>query len=151
MREKLASRLGFILLSAGCAIGLGNVWRFPYIAGQNGGGWFVVIFLVFLGLVGLPVLMMEFAAGRAAQKSMARLHEVLTPEKKGWRLAGLVGALGNVMLMMFYTTVTGWMLIYFYKAAAGSFVGLSPADIGAMFGVSFPIPYFRSGRCWWCL
>lgn len=141
MREKLASRLGFILLSAGCAIGLGNVWRFPYIAGQNGGGWFVVIFLVFLGLVGLPVLMMEFAAGRAAQKSMARLHEVLTPEKKGWRLTGLVGALGNVMLMMFYATVTGWMLIYFCKAAAGSFAGLSPADIGAMFGgvVSDPV------------
>lgn len=83
MREKLASRLGFILLSAGCAIGLGNVWRFPYIAGQNGGGWFVAIFLVFLVLVGLPVLMMEFATGRAARKSIARLHETLTPEKSG--------------------------------------------------------------------
>lgn len=141
MRERLASRLGFILLSAGCAIGLGNVWRFPYIAGQNGGGWFVAIFLVFLVLVGLPVLTMEFATGRAAQKSIARLHAVLTPEKKGWRLHGLVGVVGNVLLMMFYTTVAGWMLIYFCKVASGSFVGLSPADIGARFGgvVSDPV------------
>ena len=141
MREKLASRLGFILLSAGCAIGLGNVWRFPYIAGQNGGGWFVAIFLVFLVLVGLPVLMMEFATGRAARKSIARLHETLTPEKKWWRLPGYAGVFGNVMLMMFYATVTGWMLIYFCKMASGSFAGLSPADIGACFGgvVSDPL------------
>lgn len=130
MREKLSSRLGFILLSAGCAIGLGNVWRFPYIAGQNGGGWFVVIFLV---LVGLPVLTMEFAARRAAQRPIARLHEVLTLEKLGWRLHGVAGMLGNVLLMMFYTTVTGWMLNYFWKNATGAFVGLAPADIGAGF------------------
>ena len=123
MREKLATRLGFVLLSAGCAIGLGNVWRFPYIAGQNGGGWFVAIFLVFLALVGLPVLMMEFAAGRAAQKSIVRLHEVLTPGKKAWRLHGFAGMAGCVLLMMFYTTVTGWMLIYFCKMASGSFAG----------------------------
>ena len=134
MREKLATRLGFVLLSAGCAIGLGNVWRFPYIAGQNGGGWFVAIFLIFLMIVGLPILTMEFATGRAAQKSIARLHEALTPEKKGWRLHGLAGVMGNVLLMMFYTTVTGWMLIYFCETASGAFVGLSPADIGAKFG-----------------
>lgn len=133
MREKLASRLGFILLSAGCAIGLGNVWRFPYIAGQNGGGWFVAIFLVFLLLVGLPVLMMEFAAGRAAQRSIAKLHGVLTPEKTGWRWHGIAGSAGSVMLMMFYTTVTGWMLIYFCKTASGSFSGLASAEIGAKF------------------
>lgn len=141
MREKLASRLGFILLSAGCAIGLGNVWRFPYIAGQNGGGLFVVLFLLFLLLIGLPVLTMEFAAGRAAQISIVRLHEVLTPDKKGWRLHGFVGMAGNVLLMMFYTTVTGWMLIYFIKMVTGSFAGLSPAEIGAAFGgvVSDPV------------
>lgn len=134
MREKLGSRLGFILLSAGCAIGLGNVWRFPYICGQNGGGWFVVIYLLFLLIVGLPVLMMEFSSGRAAQKSVVRLHETLTPEKKAWRLHGLAGMVGNTMLMMFYTTVTGWMLIYFVKSASGAFVGLSPEAIGAQFG-----------------
>jgi len=143
MREKLASRLGFILLSAGCAIGLGNVWRFPYIAGQNGGGWFVAIYLAFLVIVGLPVLMMEFASGRAAQRSVARLHETLTPEKKVWRLHGLAGALGNILLMMFYTTVTGWMLIYFCKSASGSFVGLKPAEIGAQFGSVVADPWIQ--------
>jgi len=143
MREKLASRLGFILLSAGCAIGLGNVWRFPYIAGQNGGGWFVAIYLLFLLIVGLPVLMMEFASGRAAQKSMARLHEALTPEKKGWRLHGHMGAIGNTCLMMFYTTVTGWMLIYFVKSASGAFVGLTPAEIGAQFNGVVSNPWLQ--------
>ena len=112
MREKLASRLGFIFLSAGCAIGLGNVWRFPYIAGQNGGGWFVALYLVALALIGLPILLMEFAAGRAAQRSIARLHATLTPEKKAWRLHGVAGFLGNVLLMMFYTTVTGGALVF---------------------------------------
>ena len=133
-RERLGTRLGFLLLSAGCAIGLGNVWRFPYIAGQNGGGWFVALYLVFLALIGVPILMMEFATGRAAQRSVVRLHEVLTPEKRGWRLHGLAGLLGNTMLMMFYTTVTGWMLLYFVKSATGDFVGLKPEEIGAVFG-----------------
>ena len=134
MREKLASRLGFILLSAGCAIGLGNVWRFPYIAGQNGGGWFVVLYLFCLALIGVPVLMMEFATGRAAQKSLARVHETLTPEKKIWRAHGVAGTLGNIILMMFYTTVTGWMLIYFLKMAGGAFAGADSAAVGAAFG-----------------
>ena len=135
MRERLASRLGFIFLSAGCAIGLGNVWRFPYIAGQNGGGWFVVLYLVALALIGLPILLMEFAAGRAAQRSIVRLHATLTPEKsKVWRLHGVAGFLGNVILMMFYTTVTGWMLIYFARMASGAFVGLDAAAVGAAFG-----------------
>ena len=132
-RERLGSRLGFLLLSAGCAIGLGNVWRFPYIAGQNGGGWFVALYLVFLGLIGVPILMMEFSAGRASQRSIARLHEVLTPEKPVWRLHGVAGTVGCMLLMMFYTTVTGWMLIYFVKSAAGDFVGQSPEAIGAAF------------------
>jgi len=133
-RERLGTRLGFILLSAGCAIGLGNVWRFPYIAGQNGGGWFVALYVVFLVLIGLPILMMEFATGRAAQKSIASLHATLTSEKRAWRLHGVAGIVGNTMLMMFYTTVTGWMLIYFVKSAFGSFVGLTPEAIGGEFG-----------------
>ena len=124
MREKLASRLGFILLSAGCAIGIGNVWRFPYIAGQSGGGWFVLIYLFFLAVLGIPVLVMEFAVGRAAQKSLATAHETLTPEHKAWRAHGVAGLLGNVLLMMFYTTVTGWMFLYFLKIASGLFPGL---------------------------
>ena len=134
MREKLASRLGFILLSAGCAIGIGNVWRFPYITGQSGGGWFVLIYLFFLAALGIPVLVMEFAAGRAAQRSIAKLHETLTPEKKGWRLHGLAGLVGNTMLMMFYTTVAGWMVLYFLKTAGGSFVGMDAATVGKAFG-----------------
>lgn len=119
-REGLATRLGFIFLSAGCAIGLGNVWRFPYVVGQNGGGWFVLLYLVFLALLAVPVLVMEFATGRAAQKSIACLHAAVTPEKKLWRIHGVAGSLGNLILMMFYTTVTGWMVIYFFKSLSGS-------------------------------
>lgn len=123
MRERLATRLGFIFLSAGCAIGLGNVWRFPYVVGQNGGGWFVVLYLAFLALLAIPVLVMEFATGRAAQQSIAGLHAAVTPEKRLWRLHGVAGSLGNLILMMFYTTVTGWMLLYFLKTAFGSVTG----------------------------
>ena len=133
-REKLATRLGFIFLSAGCAIGLGNVWRFPYVVGQNGGGWFVLLYLAFLAFLAVPVLVMEFATGRAAQSSIAGLHAALTPEKPAWRLHGVFGSLGNLLLMMFYSTVTGWMVIYFCRTASGSFVGLSPAQVGAAFG-----------------
>ena len=133
-RERLATRLGFIFLSAGCAIGLGNVWRFPYVVGQNGGGWFVVLYLAFLALLAVPVLVMEFATGRAAQKSIAGLHQAIVPEKPTWRVHGVMGSLGNLILMMFYTTVTGWMVIYFLKMATGTFVGLEPAAVGAEFG-----------------
>jgi len=133
-KENLATRLGFILLSAGCAIGLGNVWRFPYIAGKNGGGCFVLIYLLFLVLVGLPVLIMEFAVGRAAQRSIAKAHGVLTPTKRAWGLHGLAGMLGNTLLMMFYTTVTGWMLIYFQRTLTGAFAGQTPEAIGQAFG-----------------
>lgn len=133
MQEKLASRIGFIFLSAGCAIGLGNVWRFPYIVGKNGGAWFVLIYLAALVLIGVPVLVMEFAAGRAAQRSIARLHETLTPEKRAWRVHGVAGMIGNTVLMMFYTTVTGWLLIYFFRTAIGAFSGLSPDAVGAAF------------------
>lgn len=134
MRERLASRLGFILLSAGCAIGLGNVWRFPYVAARSGGGWFVLIYLAFLAAFGVPVLAMEFASGRASRRSIARLHETLTPGRPLWRLHGVVGLLGNVLLMMFYTTVTGWMLIYFVRMAAGAFAGADAAAVEREFG-----------------
>ena len=134
MREKLASRLGFILLSAGCAIGIGNVWRFPYITGQSGGGWFVLIYLFFLAVLGIPVLVMEFAAGRAAQRSIATLHKTLTPARRAWSLHGVAGLVGNTVLMMFYTTVAGWMVLYFLKTAAGSFVGMDAAAVGQAFG-----------------
>ena len=134
MREKLGSRLGFILLSAACAIGIGNVWRFPYVAGQSGGGWFVVLYLVCLGLLGLPVLLMEFAAGRAAQRSIAKLHDVITPAKRAWGLHGLVGSLGLLTLMMFYTVVTAWMILYFLKTASGALSGLSVDAVKGAFG-----------------
>ena len=133
MREKLSSRLGFILLSAGCAIGLGNVWRFPYVAGQAGGGCFVLFYLVFSLLLGIPVLTMEFAAGRAAQRSIARLHETLTPEKHLWRGHGVLGLVGSVCILIFYTVITGWTLLYFLKTASGGLAGLSPEGVGAVF------------------
>ena len=94
MREKLSSRLGFVLLSAGCAIGIGNVWRFPYVTGQSGGGWFVLLYLFFLAVLGVPVLVMEFAVGRAAQRSLAKAHETLTPARAAWRVHGIAGLLG---------------------------------------------------------
>ena len=153
-REKLASRLGFILLSAGCAIGIGNVWRFPYVAGRSGGGWFVAIYFICLALLGIPVLTMEFAAGRAAQRSIAKIHETLTPKRRAWRFHGLLGSLALMILMMFYTTVTAWMVIYFFKTACGSFAGLTPEQVGAAFGgpggmLSDPITliYVMTGVC----
>ena len=140
MREKLSSRLGFVLLSAGCAIGIGNVWRFPYVTGQSGGGLFVLLYLVFLAVLGIPVLVMEFAVGRAAQRSVATAHAVLTPARTAWRLHGIAGLAGNVLLMMFYTTVAGWMTLYFLKTAAGAFVGMNPDEIGAAFGAMLDDP-----------
>lgn len=133
-REKLGSRLGFILLSAGCAIGLGNVWKFPWLVGQNGGAFFVLIYLLFLVFMGVPIMTMEFAVGRAAQKSPARMYHAVTPEKKGWRIHGYASVVGIIMLMMFYTTVAGWMIYYFVEMVKGTFVGLDSAAIGAEFG-----------------
>lgn len=143
-RESLATRLGFIFLSAGCAIGLGNVWRFPYVVGKFGGGIFVVLYLVFLLLLALPVLVMEFATGRRAQKSIAALYPAIVPEKKLWRVHGFAGSLGNLILMMFYTTITGWMVIYFAKMASGSFTGLDAAAIGAEFETMLSRPLMMS-------
>ena len=132
-REHLGSRLGFLLLSAGCAIGIGNVWKFPWMTGQYGGGAFVLIYLLFLLALGVPVLTMEFAMGRAAQKSPLKMYQELKPGSK-WGWHGYVCLLGNVVLMMFYTTVAGWMLQYFVDTAAGVFVGLDTAGIETKFG-----------------
>ena len=131
-REHLGSRLGFILLSAGCAIGIGNVWKFPWMAGQYGGGIFVVAYLIFLVLLGVPTLTMEFAMGRAAQKSPLKMYQQLQPNGR-WNWHGYVCLLGNVLLMMYYTTVSGWMLQYFVDTAGGKFVGLTTPEIEAMF------------------
>lgn len=133
-REHLGSRLGFILLSAGCAIGIGNVWKFPYMAGQYGGGIFVLIYLVFLAIMGIPVMAMEFSMGRASQKSVARIYQELEPKGSKWHWHSYAAIAGNYILMMFYTSVTGWMLQYFLKTATGEFEGKDTAAIGAIFG-----------------
>lgn len=139
-REKFSSRLGFILISAGCAIGLGNVWRFPYIVGQYGGAAFVLIYAAFLVIMGLPIVVMEFAVGRASQKSVALSFDVL--EKKGtkWHYAKYLGMAGNYILMMFYTTVAGWMVLYFIKMAKGDFVGLDADGVAGEFGTMLGNP-----------
>ena len=133
-REKFASRLGFILISAGCAIGLGNVWRFPFITGQYGGAAFVLVYLVFLVILGLPIMVMEFAVGRASQKSAALSFNVLEPKGTKWHLYRYGAMAGNYLLMMFYTTVGGWMLAYVCKMFLGEFQGM---DSGAVTGVFF--------------
>lgn len=133
-RESLGSRLGFILLSAGCAIGIGNVWKFPYMTGQYGGGAFVLVYLFFLIVLGVPVMTMEFAMGRASRKSPVRLYNELEPKGSKWHIHGYFAMAGNYILMMFYTTVAGWMLYYFVNTAAGKFVGADAARVGEMFG-----------------
>ena len=132
-REKFSSRLGFILISAGCAIGLGNVWRFPYITGKYGGAAFVLIYLVFLVILGMPIMAMEFAVGRASRKSAARSFHVLEPKGTKWHIEGYIAMAGNYLLMMFYTTVGGWMISYIFKMASGSFHGLTPDAVGGVF------------------
>lgn len=132
-REQLGSRLGFILLSAGCAIGIGNVWKFPYMVGQYGGGAFVLIYLFFLVILGIPVMTMEFAMGRAGQRSPARLYQQLEPKGSKWHLHGYVAMAGNYILMMFYTSVAGWMLDYFVRTAGGQFVGADTNGVAAQF------------------
>ncbi len=120
-RESFQSRLGFILVSAGCAIGIGNVWKFPYVVGQNGGGWFVLFYLLFLIVMGLPVLTMELAVGRASRKSAVHGYQALEPKGSKWHIHGWFAILGCYLLMMYYTTVSGWMTCYFYKFATGTF------------------------------
>lgn len=132
-REKLGSRLGFILISAGCAIGIGNVWKFPYITGQYGGGIFVLLYLLFLLVMGVPALTMEFTLGRAAQKSPVKLYDSLEKPGQKWHWHGYVAMAGNYLLMMFYTIVAGWMLEYFVKTATGQFQALDSVQIGEIF------------------
>lgn len=133
-REKFGSRLGFILISAGCAIGLGNVWRFPYITGKYGGAAFVLIYLVFLVLLGLPIMVMEFAVGRASQASVAMSFDRLEPLGTKWHWYKWFGMAGNYLLMMFYTTIGGWILLYVFKMAGGEFEGKNADEIGGVFG-----------------
>lgn len=133
-RETFQSRLGFLLLSAGCAIGIGNVWRFPYVVGANGGGIFVVFYLLFLAIMGVPVLSMEFAVGRASRKSPVKAYHELEKPGSKWHLHGYVALFGNYMLMMFYTTVAGWMLCYFYGFLTGKFIGQTQEGVTALFG-----------------
>lgn len=133
-RETFGSRLGFLLLSAGCAIGIGNVWRFPYVTGQNGGGVFVLFYLIFLALMGVPVLSMEFSVGRASHKSPVKAYQALERPGQKWHLHGYVALFGNYMLMMYYTTVAGWMFNYFYKFLTGAFSGMDAEGVQGVFG-----------------
>ncbi len=144
-REKLGSRMGFILLSAGCAIGIGNVWRFPYIAGMYGGGIFVLFYLFFLIIMGVPVMTMEFAVGRASRKSIIRSFQELEKPGQKWHLNGYLGMAGNYLLMMFYTTVTGWMLYYFYQMLTGKFQGKTTAQVEEMFQSMLSSPGILAG------
>lgn len=132
-REKLKSRLGFILISAGCAIGIGNVWKFAYMAGQGGGGFFVLLYLLFLVMLGIPIMSMEFAVGRASQKSPAQAYKALEKAGQKWHIHGYIALIGNYLLMMFYTTVAGWMLYYFYLTSTGKFVGLNTDGVANVF------------------
>ena len=132
-KEKLGTRLGFILISAGCAIGLGNVWRFPYIVGKNGGAAFILVYLIFLIIFGIPVMAMEFSVGRASGRSVATSFSVLEKEGGRWHFMKYVGLVGNYMLMMFYTTVAGWMIRYLFKFIKGDFSGASAEEVGNIF------------------
>ena len=133
-RESLSSRIGFILLSAGCAIGLGNVWRFPYITGKYGGAAFVLLYIFFLITLGLPIMTMEFSVGRASQRSVIASFKKLKPESKSWTGFGYMMIAGNYILMMFYTAVTGWMLAYCWYFLTGKMAGLNPEQVGKVFG-----------------
>ena len=144
-REKFSSRLGFILISAGCAIGLGNVWRFPYIVGEYGGAAFVLVYLVFLLILGLPIVVMEFAVGRASRKSAALSFDLLEPKGSRWHLTKYIAMAGNYILMMFYTTVGGWMMLYFFKTLKGDFGGLDSEAVAGEFGSMLANPALMGG------
>ncbi len=132
-RESFKSRLGFILVSAGCAIGIGNVWKFPYVAGQNGGGLFVIIYLLFLLLMGVPILAMELSMGRASRKSIVGAYKTLEKKGQKWHIHGWFCTLGCYILMMYYTTVSGWMMDYFWKFLTGEFDGVKSESAGEVF------------------
>ena len=132
-RESFKSRLGFLLVSAGCAIGIGNVWKFPYVTGQNGGGVFVLFYLLFLIIMGAPVLTMELAVGRGSRQSAVQGYRALEPKGSAWHLHGWVCVIGNLLLMMYYTTVSGWMLNYAVKFITGAFSGIGREAVGEVF------------------
>lgn len=132
-RESFSSRLGFLLISAGCAIGLGNVWRFPYITGKYGGAAFVLVYLLFLVILGLPIMVMEFSVGRASKKSIALSFQALEPKGTKWHWYSWFGIAGNYLLMMFYTTIAGWLVLYCGKMAKGDFIGLDADGVAAQF------------------
>lgn len=144
-RETLGSRLGFILLSAGCAIGIGNVWRFPYITGKYGGGFFVLIYIVFLLILGIPIMTMEYSMGRASRRSILPAYRML--EKKGtkWHLMGYLSMAGNYVLLMFYSVVSGWILYYAFQMAAGRFEGKSTVEITAVYAHMISSPVILTG------
>ncbi len=139
-RESFGSRLGFILVSAGCAIGIGNVWRFPTVTGQNGGGIFVLFYLIFLVLMGLPVLTMELAVGRAGHGAARSAYKALEPVGSKWHIHGWFCMAGCALLMMYYTTVSGWMLDYFFRFLTGRFDGLTAEQTGSVFGEMLASP-----------
>ena len=139
-RERLGSRLGFILLSAGCAIGCGNVWKFPYLTGQNGGGAFVLLYIIFLIILGIPVMTMEFSIGRGSQKSPLKMLTALQCKKQHWGWSSPLPFIGNVVLMMFYTCVAGWFLKYFVGFVSGEYAGLSAEQSGEAFGAMISNP-----------
>ena len=139
-RESFQSRLGFLLVSAGCAIGIGNVWRFPYVAGQNGGGLFVLFYLIFLLTLGVPVLTMELAVGRASRKGAVQGYQALEKPGSRWHIHGWFCIAGCYLLMMYYTTVAGWMLDYFVKFLTGAFTGLDAAAVSGAFGQMLQSP-----------
>ena len=139
-REHFASRLGFILVSAGCAIGIGNVWKFPWMAGANGGGIFVLFYLLFLVIMGVPVLTMELAVGRASRQSAVGAYKALEPKNSKWHIHGWFCIIGCCLLMMYYTTVAGWMLDYFYKFATGTFEGIENSAVDGVFSAMLANP-----------
>ena len=145
-REQLGSRIGFLLLAAGCAIGLGNVWRFPYIAGAYGGALFVFIYIGFLLAVGVPILVMEFSVGRAAQRNLGAALQKLEPKGSRWHTFGPLRLIGSYLLMMFYTTVAGWMLAYCWSMLKGDLSGLTPEQVGGFFGGLISDP---TSSCLW--
>lgn len=144
-REKFSSRLGFILISAGCAIGLGNVWRFPYIVGKYGGAAFVLVYLLFLLILGLPIMAMEFSVGRASKVSAALSFDKLEPKGTKWHWYKYGAIAGNYLLMMFYTTIAGWMLQYFFKMGAGTFEGMNTEEVAAEFSNMLGRPWLMAG------
>ena len=148
-RERFQSRLGFLLVSAGCAIGIGNVWKFPYVTGENGGGVFVLFYLLFLAVMGVPVLTMELAVGRASRKSAVQGYQALQPAGSKWHIHGWFCVAGCCLLMMYYTTVSGWMLGYFFKFAGGAFSGLDAGAVESVFPAMLASPVEMA--CWMAL